>query len=139
MQISGFIPQEWRGHLDLFAVNVQTLRLRIVILGFSVDSILGGIHDLIFNLRGQFFEYLRETLCRHALEHLEAVLVQKQNGNRNIFPYGSAWLLLTSSKACDWSGHFLGANAGTIVGLKQTNWLCFLLLLFLAVSMMPSV
>ena len=39
---------------------------------FSIYSILGVINDIILVLRSQFFEYLRETLYKHALEHLEA-------------------------------------------------------------------
>ena len=35
-------------------------------------SILGVKFDLILVLRSQFFELLRETLYKHALEHLEA-------------------------------------------------------------------
>ena len=38
----------------------------------SVDSIFGVEHDLFLVLRSQFFEYLRETAYKHALEHLEA-------------------------------------------------------------------
>ena len=37
--------------------------------------------DLMLVLRIQFFECLRETLYKHALEHLEAVVVQKKNGS----------------------------------------------------------
>ena len=33
---------------------------------------LGVKYDVILVLRNQFFEYLRQTLYRHALEHLEA-------------------------------------------------------------------
>ena len=42
------------------------------LLGFSVYSIMGVKYNLVLVLRSQFFEYLRETLYKHALEHLEA-------------------------------------------------------------------
>ena len=43
-----------------------------LVLGFSLCSILGVKIDLILVLWSQFFEFLRETLYKHALEHLEA-------------------------------------------------------------------
>ena len=45
---------------------------------FSIYSILGVINDIILVLRSQFFEYLRETLYKHALEHLEAARAEKK-------------------------------------------------------------
>ena len=60
---------------------------------------MGVKYDLILVLRSQFFEYLRQTLYKHALEHPEAA------------PTLNAGLLLTSLKACDWSGHVFGAGA----------------------------
>ena len=33
-------------------------------------------------LRSQFFRYLRETLCQHALEHLEAARLEKKWENK---------------------------------------------------------
>ena len=43
----------------------------------SIYSILGVKVDLLLVLRSQFFEFLRETLYKHALEHLEAVGPEK--------------------------------------------------------------
>ena len=40
----------------------------------SVRSILGVKFDLTLVLRSQFFDVLRETLYKHALEHLEAAV-----------------------------------------------------------------
>ena len=57
---------------------MQKWRLRIVTLDFSVDSILGVNDHLMSVLRSQFFEYLRETLYKHALEHLEAARPEKK-------------------------------------------------------------
>ena len=48
-------------------------------------SILGVKFDLILVLRSQFFELLRETLYKHALEHLEAA------------PPGKKWVIFFSS------------------------------------------
>ena len=42
------------------------------LLRFSVDSIVGVKYDLTLALSTQFIEYLRETVCKHALENLEA-------------------------------------------------------------------
>ena len=43
------------------------------LVGFSRDSTLGLNYDYKLILRSQFFEYLRQTLCkRDALERLEA-------------------------------------------------------------------
>ena len=43
---------------------------------------LGFKNDLIWVLRSQFFEYLRETLTlyKHALEHLEAARSENKMG-----------------------------------------------------------
>ena len=62
------------------------------------------------DLRSQLFECLRETLCKHALEHLEAAGPEKTF----VFfflPTVNVYLLLTSLKVCDWSGHIFGASA----------------------------
>ena len=69
-------------------------------------------------LRNPFFEYLRETLCKHALEHLEAARLEEK-----LFfflPTVNARLLLTSVKACDWSGHVFGASASPSSLTKKT-------------------
>ena len=75
--------------------------LAFQLLGFSIYSILGVKFDLALLLRSQFFDFLRETLYKHALEHLEAAGL----------PTVNAYLLLTSLKVCDWSGHIFGASA----------------------------
>ena len=62
---------------------------------------MGVKFDLVLVLRSQFFDFLRETLYKHALEHLEAAGL----------PTVNAYLLLTSLKVCDWSGHIFGASA----------------------------
>ena len=72
-----------RGHLDLCAVNVRKLRSSHV---FSVDSILGVKYDLILVVRSQFFEYMRETLHKYALKHLEAARLEKKSGKKVFFP-----------------------------------------------------
>ena len=46
--------------------------------GFRVYSTSGVQFDLVLVLRSQFFEYLREALYKHALEHLEAGLILKK-------------------------------------------------------------
>ena len=60
---------------------------------------------LVLVLRSLFFEYLRETSWKHALEHLEAA------GHFFFLPTVNAGLLLTSLKVCDWSGRIFGASA----------------------------
>ena len=45
---------------------------------------MGVKYDIILVLRSQFFEYLGETLYKHALEHLEAVRPEK-NGKYIFF------------------------------------------------------
>ena len=66
--------------------------------------------DLILVLRSQFFDVLHATLYKHASEHLEAAASEK---NRSFFFFSTvnAYLLLTSLKVCDWSGHIFGASA----------------------------
>ena len=59
-------------------------------------------------LRSQSFKYLRETLYKHALEHLEATRKKKAF---YFLPTVNAGLLLTSLMASDWSGHLFGASA----------------------------
>ena len=68
-------------------------------------------------LRSQFFEYSRETLYKHALEYLEEARPEKKRSSKKkgtffFLPTVNAWLLLTSLKARDWSGHIFGASAG---------------------------
>ena len=64
---------------------------------------------------------------------------KKKKGKKCFLPTENAWLLLTSSKACDWSGHILGASASPINRsflTKKTG--CHPLALFMAVSMIPN-
>ena len=75
--------------------------LAFQLLGFSIYSILGVKFDLALLLRSQFFDFLRETLYKHALEHLEAAGL----------PTVNAYLLLTSLKVCDWPRHIFDASA----------------------------
>ena len=62
---------------------------------------MGVKFDLKLALRSHFFDFLRETWYKHALEHLEAAGL----------PTVNAYQYLTSSKVCDWSGHIFGASA----------------------------
>ena len=57
----------WRLNLDLCAVKCKNRGWASQLLGFSLDSILG---DLILVLRSKSFNYLRETLYKHAMEHV---------------------------------------------------------------------
>ena len=50
-------------------------------LGLSVYSILGVKIDVMLVLRSQFFEFLRETLYKHALGHLEAAGPEKERSH----------------------------------------------------------
>ena len=69
---------------------------------------MGDKFDLILVLRSQFFDFLRETLYKHALEHPEAVGPEK----RSFFlPTVNAYQYLASLTVCDWSGHIFGASA----------------------------
>ena len=79
------MSQKRRGHLDLYAVNLQKVRFRIVIAWFQCSLDFGVKCGLLLVLRSQFFEYLRETGYKHALEHLEAARSQKKMGGKNAF------------------------------------------------------
>ena len=59
-------------------------------------------------LRGRPWIFAHVFLYKHPLEHLEAARSEK---NVVFFPAVNAWLILTSLKACDWSGHVFGASA----------------------------
>ena len=65
----------------LLCGKVQKSRLGIVITWFQWIFDSGVKFDLILVLRSQFFEYLRETLYKHALEHLEAARQEKNRGH----------------------------------------------------------
>ena len=82
-KISGSNSQKRRGHLDFCAVKCKNHDLALRLLGFSIYSIWGVKFDLILILRSQFFEFLRETLCKHGLEHLKAAGPEKK---RFFFP-----------------------------------------------------
>ena len=77
MQNSGSISDKRREHLGFCAIKCKNHGCESYLLGFSVDSILGVKYDRILVLRSHFFEYLRLTLCKHALEHLEAARSEK--------------------------------------------------------------
>ena len=86
-------------------------------------------------LRSQFFDFLRETIYKHALEHLEAAGPEKKWA---VFflPTVNAYQYLTFLKVCDWSGHIFGASTSPRPFTKK--WLCHPLPLFVAVSMIPN-
>ena len=90
---------------------------------------------MVLVLCSQFFECLRETLFKHALERLDAAGPEKQM-DHFLLPTVNAYLLLPSLKVCDWSGHIFGASASPTSFTK--NWLCYPLPLFMAVSMIPN-
>ena len=62
------------------------------LLGFSVYSVLGIKVDLILVLRGQFFEYLRETLYKHVLGHLE--VARPEEKGRFFSSYGKCLTII---------------------------------------------
>ena len=69
--------------------------------GFSGYSILGVNYDLRLVLRRQFFEYMRKTLYKHVLKHLEAA-GSEQKGSffyrerlTIIYPFEGLWLVGT--------------------------------------------
>ena len=66
--------------------------------------------DWILVLRSQFFENLREPFYKHALEYLEAARLETKWVKEKV-PTVNFWLILTSVKACDWSGHIFDASA----------------------------
>ena len=126
------ISQIRRGHLNFCAVKCKNLGLAL--LGFSVYSILGVKFDLILVLRSRFVEYLRETLYKHALEHLEAARSEKQ---RFFFlPTVNSWLLLASWRPV--TGRDTFSALAPVLGPSQKNGLCHPLPLFMAVSMIPN-
>ena len=70
--MSGSNSQKRRGHFDFCAVKCKNHGLASQLLGFSIYSVLGVEFDFKLVLLSQFFEFLRETLYTHALEHPEA-------------------------------------------------------------------
>ena len=67
-------------------------------------------------LHSHFFEYLRETLHKHALEVQTCLGTPGFDSFRKkwviVFrPTVNPWQLLTALKACDWSVHIFGASA----------------------------
>ena len=66
---------------------------------------------LILVLRSQFFEYIRETLYKHALEHLDAAGLEEERGHFFFLSTVNAYQYRTFLKVCDWSGHIFGFNA----------------------------
>ena len=82
------LTQKRRGHLDFSAVKCKNHGSASQLLSFSLHSILSVKFDLILVLRSQFFDFLRETLYKHALEHLEAAGPEKK------------WVLYFSSYNC---------------------------------------
>ena len=60
---------------------------------------MGVTFDLTLVLRSQVFNFLRETLYKLALEHLEAAGPEKK-GSFFFLPTVNAYLLSTSLKVC---------------------------------------
>ena len=72
-------------------------------------------------LRRQFIDFLRETLYKHAVEHLEAAGLEEQ-GSLLLLPTVKAYLILTSLKVCDWSRHIFGTSASPRSLTKKTGY-----------------
>ena len=66
------------GTFGLLCGKVQKSRLGIVTTWLKCIFDFGLKFDLLLVLRSQFFEYLRETLCKYALERLEAACPEKK-------------------------------------------------------------
>ena len=96
---------------------------------------LGVKFDLILILCSQFFEFLRETLYKDALKHLEAAGPEKNRSFLFLLTV-NAYQYLTSLTVCDLSRHILGASASP----KSLTFFfgCHPLPLFMAVSMIPN-
>ena len=93
---------------------------------------MGVKFDLILVLRSQFFEVLRETLHKHALEHLEAADPEK---NWVIFFSSHSKYLSIVEKECHLPGHILGASGSPLT--KKMAMSAFPLLM--TVSMIPNI
>ena len=66
-----------RGHLDVCAVKCKlTAWHRYLVLVYTRFRAIKFYKLLV--LRSQFFEYLRENLYKHTLEHLEATRQEKK-------------------------------------------------------------
>ena len=87
---SGSNLQKWRGHLDFWAATCKDHGLASYLLCYRVYSIWGVNVGLILVLRSQFFECLRETLYKRALDHLEAVRPKEKNGSFFFLPTANA-------------------------------------------------
>ena len=83
-KISGSTFQKRRGHLDFSAVNCKITAWHHNYLVLAYIQFRALKLDLILVLRSQFFEYLRETLYKQALEHLEAARQEKKRGKKNL-------------------------------------------------------
>ena len=93
-KVPGSNSQKRRRHLDFVRLSAKSTTWHHNFL-VSVSSILGVKLDLILVLRSQFFDFLRETLYKHALEHLAAVGPEKK-GIFFLLPTLNVYLLLTS-------------------------------------------
>ena len=69
---------------------------------------MGVNFDLLLVLRSQFFDFLRETFYKHWSTWKR--LVQKKMAIFFLLRV-NAYLLLSSLKVCDWSGHIFGSSA----------------------------
>ena len=69
-----------RGYLDFCAVKCKNTawHCNYLVLVYTWYPIWGVKFDLILVLRSQFFEFLRETVHKYALEHLEAAGPEKK-------------------------------------------------------------
>ena len=102
-------------------------------------SISGAKIGLKLALRSQFFDFLRETLYKYALEHLEAAGPEKNVFFLNVFFSSSYSKRLSIFDLCEGliGTHFRHERQSW--ALSKKKWLCHPLpLLFMAVSIIPN-
>ena len=118
-KISGSISQKRRGHFDFCAVKCKITawhRNYLVLVCFRFRA---------FNLTWTWsYEVSLSNICTKLCTNMPwstcKLLVQKKM-LFCFFPTVNAWLLLTSSKACDWSGRIFSASASFRSLTKETG------------------
>ena len=74
-------------------------------------SILGVKFDVIFVLRNSVLRFFSRSFVKTCLGAPGSGWSRKIMGRFFFLPAVNAYLLLTSLKVCDWSGHVFGASA----------------------------
>ena len=113
------IPQKRRGHLDLCAVNLQKLRLRIESTWFHCRLDFGRYTWLDIGPTQSVLRIFAQNFVQTCLGAPGNGSFWKKMRKKGFLATETPDYFFTSLKACDWSGHLFGASASPRSSTKK--------------------